>query len=83
MKKQIEKLTWIFFSLLKGSGGGDDMETEDVSMESQTSIVFTPRKKKSSDDTMKKSKADAGYKKVVLAGIVGEDVEDGGGLCDG
>ncbi|CAH1412799.1 unnamed protein product [Lactuca virosa] len=64
-----------------GSGGGGDMETEDVSMESQTSIVFTPRKKKSSDDTMKKSKVDAGYKKVVPAGIAGEDVEDSGGVC--
>lgn len=72
-----------FFNLLKGSGGGGDMETEDVSMESQTSIVYTPGKKKSSDAMMNKSKADAGYKKVVLAGIVGEDVEDGGGLCDG
>ncbi|KAL7608858.1 hypothetical protein Lser_V15G13396 [Lactuca serriola] len=70
-----------FFNLLKGSGGGGDMETEDVSMESQTSIVFTPRKKKSSDDTMKKSKADAGYKKVVPAGIAGEDVEDSVGVC--
>ncbi|XP_023749284.1 uncharacterized protein LOC111897558 isoform X2 [Lactuca sativa] len=64
-----------------GGGGGGDMETEDVSMESQTSIVFTPRKKKSSDDTMKKSKADAGYKKVVPAGIAGEDVEDSVGVC--
>ncbi|KAI3699992.1 hypothetical protein L2E82_44604 [Cichorium intybus] len=65
------------FNLLKGSGGGGGMETEeDVSFDSSTSIVFTPRKKMS-DGSMKKSKVDV-YKKVVPVGIAAEDDEDNG-----